>query len=405
MSPLPTPGPPRHLPTRGVVLAALAMAWGALIPVLPAANREGYDDPLPRRRAVEAIQTRRADREVDLDSLWDRASLIDERPGHFIRSLDLTGRLHFDYVDLADEGGRYRDAEMRRSRAGFRLGLLDHWELKAEVDFDLNEADPAYLRLTDAHLRWHPNDRLSLKIGKQATFFTLEGATSSNQLLTLDRSSLSGSLWFSQSLIPGIVLEYDDGPWRHAAGIYTGGSASPEFGDFDGSAFGLWRIARDISGALDADEALLGLHYVYQDPDHLNTFTIPQQHIASLNFRYRSGHWGLQTDLIASAGSLDQPDHVGALAMPYYDLSEHWQLVARASFVTGDGEGGVRLPYHERRVSPERGESARELYLGVNRYFRGHQCKWQTGIQHTRLTGGSGYEGWGVATGIRISFW
>jgi phosphate-selective porin OprO/OprP len=44
----------------------------------------------------------------------------------------------------------------------------------------------------------------------------------------------------------------------------------------------------------------------------------------------------------------------------------------------------------------------------VNKYFYGHKLKWQTGVQYTTMDDnaddGGDYDGWGVTTGIRISW-
>lgn len=352
-----------------------------------------------------------AEKTPDFERLWARAVLIEETARPVIRRLAVTGRLHFDYAHLHSESGEEIDGwRFRRTRLGFRLGLFEHWELKTETDFDLNDADPAYLRLTDAHLIWTPSENLTVRIGKQPTRFTLEGSTSANQLITMDRSSFTSSLWFPRSLMPGVSVEQTSGPWTAFAGVYSAGSKSPEFGNFDGSAYGLFKISRDFSAALGCDEASLALHYVYQKPDVNNTFVPQHEQVGSVNFRFRDGRWGLQSEVAASRGFYAQPDLVGFLVMPFYDLNERWQIVARASWVRGDGQGGVRLPlvYEWETVGGLYGDRANDFYFGINRYFYGHQLKWQAGIEHTRMTGLStnapDYDALGITTGVRISW-
>ncbi len=349
-----------------------------------------------------------ADGAADLAPFWEAAVLVPPREGGLLRGLALTGRLHYDYVNLDSNLGDGEFAEFRRLRSGFRAALPEGWELKGEIELDPGEADPLYDGLTEASLAWHPADTLTFKIGKQPAFFTLEGATSSNDLLTMERSNLANNLWFPQLFIPGATVESKANGRLLFAGLYSGGGASPEFGDFDGSCFGLVKAERDLADHLRGDEAVLGLHAVFQDPDADNTFTRPNGQVYSLNFRFREKPWRFQGDLARSQGSGDQPDLCGMVLMPAYDLDESWQLVARATMLRSDASGGLRLARYENRITPDRGDHFEEIYLGLNRYFNGHQLKWQMGVSYAKLHGlvpsGGDYEGWTCSSGIRLSW-
>ena len=94
--------------------------------------------------------------------------------------------------------------------------------------------------------------------------------------------------------------------------------------------------------------------------------------------------------------------------MPYYNLSDEWQLVASYNYVTSEGANGVRLDRYENWIETGRCDEAHELYFGVNRYICEHKLKWQTGVEYT-TTGdaandGGNYDGWGLTSGIRISW-
>jgi phosphate-selective porin OprO and OprP len=344
----------------------------------------------------------------ELASLWDRATLVPRRSHGLLRGLALTGRLHYDYVNLDSSTGGDEFTSFRRVRTGFRATLPRGWEVKTEVEFDLNDADPLYDGLTDAYLAWRPDPAWTFKVGKQAAFFTLEGATSSNELITMERSNLANNLWFPALFIPGVTGEHALGDRRLFAGLYSGGGATPEFGDFDGSVFALLKVEEDFADRLRADEAILALHAVIQDPDPDNTFTRPHGEVFSVNFRYREGPWRLQTDLARSHGSFDQPDLTGLVLMPGYDISEAWQIIARATFIDSDGPGGIRLARPENRLTTDRGDRYGDYYLGLNRYFHGHKLKWQTGVSYHHLhdlaTSGGDHRGWTYSTGIRISW-
>lgn len=349
-----------------------------------------------------------ADAAAGSASIWDGSVLIPPRETGLLRGLALTGRLHYDYVNLESNFDDEEFSEIRRLRSGFRAALPDGWELKSELELDANEADPLYDGLTEVSLAWRPADTLTFKIGKQPAFFTLEGATSSNELITMERSNLANNLWFPQLFIPGASVETKSHGGVFFAGLFSSGGASPEFGDFDGSGFALLKAERDLADHLGGEEAVVGLHAVFQDPDPDNTFTRPHGQVYSLNFRYREKPWRFQSDLAHSQGYGGQSDLTGLVLMPAYDLNESWQLVARATLLGSDGPGGLRLARYENRITDERGERFEEFYLGLNRYFNGHKLKWQTGVSYAKLhdlvPSGGDYEGWTCSSGIRLSW-
>lgn len=99
-------------------------------------------------------------------------------------------------------GGRYDEPQIRRTRLGFEAKLAKNVELHVVADLDLSCedaedcTDDAYEGLTDGYLAWRPSDALELAVGKVSVPFTLDGSTSSNSLLTLERSNLANNLWF-----------------------------------------------------------------------------------------------------------------------------------------------------------------------------------------------------------------
>lgn len=385
---------------RGVFGPVPMLIFVAVLSIV--ATRAGEEDGVAAPAAVDPIEE-----STTLDDLWDRTVLIQNDPGDPLGSLAFTGRLHYDYVHLDADAGDEELWAFRRARTGLRARFYGQWELNGEVEWDLNDADPLYSSLTNVYLAWRPSSEWTFKAGKQGAFFTMEGSTSSNELLTLERSNIANNFWFPSLFIPGITAEYREEDYRFTAGLFSGGSTSPEFGNFDGSVFGLFTAGRDFADELDATEAVLALHWVVEDPDPNNTFTRPHEQVASLNFRYEKDRWGWRGDLTRSLGSFDQADLTGLVLIPYLNLNEQWQVAARVTFIESEGADGIRLARYENRLSSERGDSYEDFYLGVNRYFKGHQLKWQAGVSHTRLRdsfGEAGYEGWGCSSGIRISW-
>ena len=73
-----------------------------------------------------------------------------------------------------------------------------------------------------------------LTVGKQSAPFTLDGATSSRELLTIDRSNLANNIWFPQEYLPGVSLSGRRAPWVYRAALYSSGAMNREFGEFSG---------------------------------------------------------------------------------------------------------------------------------------------------------------------------
>jgi phosphate-selective porin OprO/OprP len=348
------------------------------------------------------------------DKIWGLAVLYKNEEGSFLQELDLVGReqvewFYFDNQDKHDE-----DWINRRTRIGLKAKFLQTFTLHVETDLNLQEPDPLYTKLTDAYLKWSPSKEFNLVIGKQSTKFTLDGSTSSTQLITIDRSNIANNFWFPEEYIPGVSVNGELGNWLYNAGYFTSGEASREFGDFNAGSFGLVSLGYNFGSALGVDKAILRVDYVYQDEDPGNTKGIPaaftrnEEQVGSVNFLLENGRWGLGTDVVASKGYLGQPDNFGFQFMPSYYLADGWQVVFRYTYINSDSKNGIRFARYENRLESGRGDEYNEFYFGVNKYFYGHKLKWQTGVQYTDMADsahdGGEYNGWGVTSGIRISW-
>ncbi len=236
-----------------------------------------------------------------------------------------------------------------------RLGVKTQWfhRLTMHIEADLNpqERDPLYKRLTDTYVEWEASDAFALTVGKQGVPFTMEGSTSSKELLTLDRSNLANNIWFPQEYMPGVSVSGSHSSWVYQLGVYTGGSANREFGEFDGSAFGHLSVGYDFSEALGVEDAMLRANYVYQDPDSNNTFTRELQHVASVNFSFEADRWGIRTDWSTGFGYLGQSDLWGVTTMPFFNLTPRFQVVGRHTYLRSQDANGVRLARYENQVT------------------------------------------------------
>lgn len=342
------------------------------------------------------------------DRVWRQFSTIyDNSSNAVVQRVVLSGRFQHEFVTLDADQDDHDEWNTRRLRIGPRVTLFRTFTVSAEAELNPQERDPLYLRLTDVYVQWSRSSRLAITIGKQGMPYTTDGATSSKELLTIDRSNLANNIWFPQEYLPGASISGRPAPWTYRVGVYSAGEANREFGTFDGSVATLAVVGYDFAKTLGVKEALLAANYVHQSPDVDNTFTRPLEHILSINLKLEAGRWGMRTDLSTADGYLGQRDLWALTAMPYYNIGK-LQLVTRYTFIDSDGPNGILLATYENRVVRGRGDQYNELYLGANYFFYGHKLKLQSGVQiaemRDRANDGGAYSGVSWTTGLRIGW-
>lgn len=342
------------------------------------------------------------------DRLWNKAIWKAESEEAFIRQFQFTGRLQIDLPVLDSNIGNHSDLTIRRFRVGGRLSLPQKVTLHVEAELDAEHPDPLFRRLTDAYLAWTPDPRFELVVGKQSAPFTMDGHTSSKELLAIDRGAIANNIWFPEEYIPGATIGGRNGNWRYHTGIYSSGAANRGFGDFGGGTFFLTTLGHDFSSKLGAKEALIRVNFVHNRPDVANTFTRQLENVASINFSYAEGTWGTRADVSAAEGYLGQPNLLGMMVMPFYNLTDKLQLIGRLTRVASKDDNGVRFGRYESVLTGGRGDRYDEVYVGLNYYFYGHKLKLQSGLHHAHMRDGADdggrYSGWSWTNGVRVSW-
>jgi phosphate-selective porin OprO/OprP len=342
------------------------------------------------------------------DRIWKFAEWYRNDANPVVQSVLFSGRYQHEYAALDADEGTLSEWNVRRMRLGPRLTLLRTITLHGEVELNPQEADPFYVRVTDLYVQWSRSGRFALTVGKQGVPFTMDGSTSSKELLAIDRSNVSNNMWFPQEYLPGVSVSGRLAPWMYRAGVYSAGGATREFGEFDGSLFSLAVVGYDFARSLGVTEALLAGNYVHQPPDPDNTFTRELEHVVSVNFKFDADAWGARTELTAASGYLGQSDLWGVMAMPFANVTDKLQIVTRYTFVGSNEPNGVRLGTYENRLVSGRGDRYNELYLGVNYFFYGHKLKLQSGVQYAdmndRAGDGGSYSGVSWTTGLRVGW-
>ena len=384
-----------RLLTLVILLGAAASASAQTTPAAPAST------PAPAPSGGEKKPS-------TYDKIWRFAEWYESDSNPVVQRVLFSGRYQQDFAAIDASQGDLDEWNVRRLRLGPRLTLFRTLTLHAEVELNPQERDPLYVRATDAYLMWTKSGKLVVTAGKQGVPFTMDGATSSKELLAIDRSNLANNIWFPQEYLPGVSVSGRAAPWIYRGGVYTAGAANREFGELNGGAVGLALLGYDFGKSLGVKEALLAGNYVYQHPDIHNTFTRQLEHVGSLNFKLEAVKWGLRTDVSVASGYLGQSDVWGTMVMPFYNATNKLQYVGRHTFLHSDQPNGVRLATYESRIVTGRGDRYQELYAGANYYFYGQKLKLQTGLHHAemrdRANDGGAYSGISWTSGLRVGW-
>ena len=342
------------------------------------------------------------------DRLWSYPTLYKNDDSAFLNELRIVGRFHGDVYNVDSGLGYDSDWRVRRLRLGLKAKFFHNLDLHVETDLDPQFDNPWYSRLTDAYIAWKFCESAKITIGKHSAKFTLDGGTSSNELITIDRNNLSNNLWFTTEYISGVSLSGKVGGFQYNAGYFSGGTETKEFGNFDEGHFALLSLGYDFAKQLGVKKALLRADYVYNDRNVESTATRPFENVGSLNFQFAQENWGFSTDLAAGTGYAGQSDVWGFVVMPWYNITKQLQLVARYTYMESDDPNGIRLGRYENVMTAGKGDQYQEIYAGLNYYLYGHKLKVQTGFSYTTMddsaNDGGKYDGWSWTTGVRLSF-
>jgi len=343
------------------------------------------------------------------DTIWGRfTNWYDNKENPVVQRVVFTGRYHHDFAMVRADQGDTDEWNVRRMRLGPRITFLRNFLLHAEIEVNPQERNPFYMRFTDAYVQWSKNPALVITVGKHSVPFTQEGATSSRELLTIDRSNLANNIWFGQEYMPGVSVAGRRGLWTYRGSLYSAGAMNREFGEFNGGLFTMAIVGYDLSKKLGVREATVTGNYLYQQPDANNTFTRRYEHITSAHFRFEDGRVGARGDVSTAVGYLGQRDVWSFMLMPYFNATNKLQFVGRYTFLDSDGNNGVALPTYENRVTTGAGNEYSAGYLGVNYYFYGHRLKLQSGVEFGRMRDRANdrgaYSGTSWVTGLRIGW-
>ena len=144
---------------------------------------------------------------------------ISSRDGKY--SFQPFGRVHYDISHYDDDASeRATNGNLRRARIGFKGNLGEDFKYKTQIDF----AEEG-VALKDVSLTYTGLDSFDVKVGHHKPSFGFENNTSSNYIMTMERSTATNA--FTRSEIIGANLLGGGDKWSWGLGIFNedGGNA------------------------------------------------------------------------------------------------------------------------------------------------------------------------------------
>lgn len=348
--------------------------------------------------------------ESNFDKIWGLATWYDNKENPVIQKFSFTGRAQIDLFHVDNAFGDKDDWNFRRLRLGAKAKMFNNFTVHGEIDANGNDdGGEFYQKLTDAYIMWEADPMFKLTLGKHGMPFTLDGATSSKELITIDRSNVANNMWFTEEYLPGVSVSGDNKTWNYRLGVFSNGTANKEFGDFDATFTVLASIGHTFKDTLGAEKLDLRADYVYQDPTDAatTTFTRKLENIGALVANWENGPFAIATGITAATGYGSQSDLFGFDIMPsFYIIEDKLQAVARYSFLSSADANGVRYARYDTETTSARGDQYQDIYAGLNYYIYGNKLKVQGGVQYSMMDGTSAgdADGWQAVLGLRLAW-
>lgn len=344
----------------------------------------------------------------------------------FIKEVKFKGRYHGQWISQTeddtlngvDRSNGYHEFEHRRFRLGTEIEMAN--DLTLNVSMNISDGSGgsgvgAGHGLTrgvffddwdELNIEWAPSDDFYVLVGKSKQKITMENEMSSNNILTIERSTISNSVisnkpWGLAVGFNALGLSHEVGAWisgadRDGDTARLGEAAGErwDLADFDSRGSLTYRATVDITEGIEG-------HFDYQFTNNSNGVRNPRgnsdvnlgsafEHVAALGTKSEFGQFGLITDLIYAANGLAHAgsaaaggaiaagyDTWGVVVMPYYDITDQLQLVAQYAYM-GEGQE-QRTQRFDRRQNVE---SYHTLYAGLNYYICKNNLKVMAGYEY-----------------------
>ncbi len=386
------------------------------------------------------------------DRVWSAFTLYKDDSNPILQEFSLQGRLQVqtiygkagddsfntsDYKDAGnDEAVWGDDIEARRNRIGFKSKWFQNWKLEGQINVDNDGQDNSgdntfYKDIYDLFVTYSHSDAVNISAGKTKVKFTREQEISSKEILTIERSLISNTLFPGELTGAWVSGKGIQEHWLYELGIY-GSDRVREFSSFDQGFVVLGKIGYDYSAQAGLDTAVASLHYMHnsqpgfadlKDKEYTPSTSPDFTDSIALTNDITSGRFGLTTELLYGFGfegtedrysskgkygpqTINQSDVIALSIIPSYYIADGLQLVGRLQVAGSSDPDGLRVPSRYERLpagDDERGNTYTSAYVGINYYLYGHKLKLMNGIEYSTMGGGN-YDGYTFMSGLRFSF-
>ena len=352
----------------------------------------------------------------------------------WISEVQFFGRYHWQAAYIDGEGTNGQDfsedyTDARRFRLGAKIGFLNYFSYKGAVnlvdDQRLNGGDLHYgyedfdesVFTFDAQRAFNVSalDVLTVNYGRLKWHGGLEARTSSNELLTVERSAISNKLYGGYRPT-GVTINAVKGPVNTLFGIYSSDEASDIAGADDGSVEGwggwndgLMYTAEVIYSA--TDDLRLGWELLYNDADEIGAnedSLLDYKWATTLSAELAIGDGGVNlegfygdnggSEMHSARNAARRGNFWGFVATPYYWIvPAKLQAVVQYAYAGSEEDQGVRTNSRYVRATnfggggnpnitnSGRGDELHTVYAGLNYLICGDNLKVQLGAEYSSL--------------------
>lgn len=352
----------------------------------------------------------------------------------WISEVQFFGRYHWQAAYIDGEGTNGQDfsedyTDARRFRLGAKIGFLNYFSYKGAVnlvdDQRFNGGDLHYgyedfdesVFTFDAQRAFNVSalDVLTVNYGRLKWHGGLEARTSSNELLTVERSAISNKLYGGYRPT-GVTINAVKGPVNTLFGIYSSDEASDIAGADDGSVEGwggwndgLMYTAEVIYSA--TDDLRLGWELLYNDADEIGAnedSLLDYKWATTLSAELAIGDGGVNlegfygdnggSEMHSARNAARRGNFWGFVATPYYWIvPAKLQAVVQYAYAGSEEDQGVRTNSRYVRATnfggggnpnitnSGRGDELHTVYAGLNYLICGDNLKVQLGAEYSSL--------------------
>tara|TARA_R100000027_G_scaffold42924_2_gene32180 strand:- start:1801 stop:2997 length:1197 start_codon:yes stop_codon:yes gene_type:complete len=284
----------------------------------------------------------------------------------------------------------YSTFEIRRLRIGTQGSLYQNMKF----DFRMNVL-PEGADLDTAKLVYTGIDGMNIGFGKTKQVIGMEEATSSTDIITVERSYAAN--FFAAGKSVGLWADGEAGPIGLVLGAFNGENTNdnPLDSDDDSHFAYNFRAGFDASDYLPDDVSAGVFFDTVQNHDNDSDEAYQFQDSYSIGAEVEVGAFGIMGNFLWGTLTEEDADVTGLVVMPWFYVTPKLQIVGRFDYLDSNTSDtiGVQSRYLGRAaIDDAKGDSDADegdywtsWYLGANYYISGNNLKVMGGVEYSTL--------------------